>query len=738
MGVGVLAVAVAFAMGTVDDIFLNNRHLLGMLTVVIGSAAAVWLSSLRTNRERQLRGVGPALDEAARVINSMHVARVGSWHWDRRDGRVRWDGDLEGLFGLAPGTFEGTYEAWVARLDPHDRPLVEARIREVVERRVPARFDHRCVHPDGSIHWLEGSADAVLEGGMVVGAQGLAMDIDERVAELEERNRLLEYERQARLRSEYLAKVNAAISDQLDLDEVLRRVANAVVPDVADWCSMVIVADRPSDEPLIVYEHRDPEMVAAARELLEQHPFDPDAAFGAAHVLRTGTVEFVPEIPVEFVRAAGGALERFEPRSAITVPLSGPLGVVGAMQLLRTGERRFTGDEVDTVAALADRVGVSVTNAVVFARQNRLRTMLDLVQRLNGRFAVSSTRQEIVDVAATSEWSSVGFTEAAVHLFESEGRLVDARSGTLAPAWLAEATTSAPVLGSPEVLLPLDIMRRRFGVLRLHRPGGQPLAAEEAAALASLASRIAGALERASLYELQRDNAAMLQQRLLPVLPDLPPWLSVAAKYRPTPGGMVGGDWYQVIALDDGRIAAAVGDAVGHGLHAAAAMGQLRAAIAGAASGDPDPTRVLDAAETFARTAEDTMSATVAYMLLGEGSTVSYACAGHLPPVWFRPGQPARLLEDGRRPLLGYATSPGTGPAAARAPFEPGDTILLYTDGLVERRVRSLDKGLALLCRALEELADAPVEAICAGVLERLTADQDIEDDVAVMVVRHN
>jgi len=117
---------------------------------------------------------------------------------------------------------------------------------------------------------------------------------------------------------------------------------------------------------------------------------------------------------------------------------------------------------------------------------------------------------------------------------------------------------------------------------------------------------------------------------------------------------------------------------------------------------------------------------------------VRYACAGHLPPVWFRPGQPARLLEDGRRPLLGYAGSGGTERGAASAPFEPGDTILLYTDGLVERRIRSLDKGIALLCRTLEELAEASVEEICAGVLARLTVDQDIEDDVAVMVVRHN
>jgi serine phosphatase RsbU (regulator of sigma subunit)/PAS domain-containing protein len=736
LAVGALAVAVAFVMGAVDGIFLTNRHWLGMLTVSIGSATAVWLSWLRTNRERQLRVVAPALDEAARVINSMRVARVGTWHWDRRDDRVSWDGDLEALFGLAPGSFEGTYDAWVGRLDPRDRPVVEASIRALVERRQPIRFDHRCVHPDGSIHWLEGSADVVMEGDEVVGAQGLAMDIDQRVAALEERNRLLQYERRERARADYLAAVNAAIADQLDLHEVLRRVAGAVVPDLADWCSFVIVADRPREQPLIVYEHADPEMVRAARELLEEHPFDPDARFGAAEVIRTGVVEFVPDIPAEFVRAADGALDRFEPRSAVTAPLSGPLGIIGSIQLLRTGDRRFVEDEVDTVVELADRVGVVVSNAVAFARQDRLRTMLDLLQRLNGRFAVSSTRQEIVDVAATSEWSSVGFSEASIHLFESEGRLVDARSGTLAPAWLEEATSTAPVIQSPEVLLPLDIMHRRFGVLRLQRPSGQPIAAEEAAALASLASRIAGALERASLYELQRDNAAMLQRRLLPVLPEPPEWLAVAAEYRPTPGGMVGGDWYQVIDLDDGRVAAVVGDAVGHGLHAAAAMGQLRAAIAGAASGDPDPAHVLDAAEHFARTAEDTMSATFAYLLLGQEPVVRYACAGHLPPVWVRPGQPARLLDEGRRPLLGYGGPADSQVVTATAPFERGDTILMFTDGLIERRVRTLDKGLALLTATMEELAEAPPEEICAAVIDRLTHDQDIEDDVAVMVVR--
>ena len=130
------------------------------------------------------------------------------------------------------------------------------------------------------------------------------------------------------------------------------------------------------------------------------------------------------------------------------------------------------------------------------------------------------------------------------------------------------------------------------------------------------------------------------------------------------------------------------------------------------------------------------MSATFAYLLLSQEPTLRYACAGHLPPVWVRPGQPARLLDEGRRPLLGYGASAESELVTATAPFEPGDTILLYTDGLIERRVRTLDKGLALLTAALEELAACPADEICAGVIDRLTVDQDIEDDIAVMVVR--
>ncbi len=733
-GIGLL---IALGLGWVDNIWFTTRLVAALVTVSIGGLTAIWLATLRAARDRQLRAVEPALARASRLSSALRAGRTGSWSWDRSTDVVTWDRETESLYGLARGEFDGTFDGWFARIDARDREMIRRTLDELLVSGAPARFDHRCVHPDGSVHWVECTVEVRRDRRDVAGAFGLVRDIGERMAELDERDRLLNLERRARQRSEYLGRVNIALADQFVMDDVLRQVAGSVVPDLADWCSLVVAADRPRSAPIIVYAHADPAKMRAAQQLMAEHPFDPDAGWGAAGVLTSGKTEFIAEVPAEAFRGEGATLADFDPRSVVTAPLRGALGTLGAIQLIRTGQRRFQESDVELIDELADRVGTAVNNAVVFARQARTREMLDLLQRLSGRLAVSATRQDVIDLVEAPAWADVGLSEIDLYLLDDD-HLTDARTGEPAPADVESASMrSDPLVSPPMVVLPLAIMRRRFGALVARCAVDRMLLAEEITALESLGSRIAGALERTMLYEQQRDNALIMQRRLLPVIPALPNWLSVAAEYRPTPGGAVGGDWYQVIDVGEDRYAAIVGDAVGHGLHAAAAMGQLRAAIAGAASSDPDPDRVLAAAEQFARTAEDTMCATTTYLLLNSQPVVRYASAGHLAPVWVRPGERARLLDGGRRPLLGFGDAHAM-PVATNAPFAPGDTIVLYTDGLIERRGRTLDEGLALLQRTVESLADAPVDEVCSVLLERLSHDRDIEDDIAVMALRRN
>ena len=134
---------------------------------------------------------------------------------------------------------------------------------------------------------------------------------------------------------------------------------------------------------------------------------------------------------------------------------------------------------------------------------------------------------------------------------------------------------------------------------------------EELSMLVTLGSRCAGALERASLYERDRDIALTFQRRLMPALPRTPPWIEIAASYRPASGLAIGGDWYQVLDAGGGRVATVVGDAVGHGLVAAAAMGQLRASIATAVANDAEPSHAIAAVDLFAVQGADTLGASV-------------------------------------------------------------------------------------------------------------------------------
>ena len=282
--------------------------------------------------------------------------------------------------------------------------------------------------------------------------------------------------------------------------------------------------------------------------------------------------------------------------------------------------------------------------------------------------------------------------------------------------------------------VPLQIMNRTTGAIVLVAPEDRLLTAEELSMLVTLGSRCAGALERASLYERDRNVALTLQNRLLSVLPPTPAWLEAAARYVPATNIDIGGDWFQVLDAGQGRIAAIVGDAVGHGVASAAAMGQLRASIMTAVANDPTPGRTLTAADLFARRGADTLGATVGCVLLGPDERISYACAGLPPPVWLRATGGAELLTGGRRPLLGVGEA-GVDYEDAFIDFVTGDTLVLYTDGLIERRGEAIDVGIERLRGVIEGRSRMRPEDLCDVVLSEV-ALEDPEDDIALLVMQ--
>jgi serine phosphatase RsbU (regulator of sigma subunit) len=220
-----------------------------------------------------------------------------------------------------------------------------------------------------------------------------------------------------------------------------------------------------------------------------------------------------------------------------------------------------------------------------------------------------------------------------------------------------------------------------------------------------------------------------LQAAMLKPASDLP---TVAARYMPAEGNLsVGGDWYDVIDLGADRRALVVGDCVGHGLEAAAAMSQLRSAARAMLLDSRGPGDTLDGLDLFARSVDGAFCATVAIAVIARGSrSLTYARAGHLPPLVVGPDG-YRRLDGATGPPLG--TISGTVHAEAVEQLGGDEVLLLFSDGLVERRGEVIDDGLARLGAAAEGAYGASVQELADHLLGELLGDGH-EDDVVLVV----
>jgi serine phosphatase RsbU (regulator of sigma subunit) len=211
------------------------------------------------------------------------------------------------------------------------------------------------------------------------------------------------------------------------------------------------------------------------------------------------------------------------------------------------------------------------------------------------------------------------------------------------------------------------------------------------------------------------------------------PGLAAGVTYRAAAAELqVGGDWYDVIRLDDGRAVLVVGDAVGHNLSATTAMGQLRSAIRATAPFAPDPAALLSRADVIAGQISGAECATVAVALLDPASgELSYATAGH-PPILIVPadGSPG-YLSGGRGLPLGVARAPRE---AATTKLAAGDVIVMYTDGLYERRAESPDVGLARLAGLAARARELPPTELSQALADGMLARAEPDDDICVLV----
>lgn len=278
--------------------------------------------------------------------------------------------------------------------------------------------------------------------------------------------------------------------------------------------------------------------------------------------------------------------------------------------------------------------------------------------------------------------------------------------------------------------VPLMIGNEVIGVLHVGTLRSRTFTDEDVMLLQLAADRVALAT-RARMSQTERSAAATLQRSLLPGALPTVPGLELAARYVPGGGGEVGGDWYDVFDLPSGRLCVVVGDVVGRGLQASVAMGRLRSAVRAYALLTEDPAELLHRLDRQVQHFERGVMATVLCAVAEPGHVeVTMSSAGHPPPVLALPGVPSVLAEVPADPPIGV-----TGPRRRRntvVPLPAGATLVLFTDGLVERRGEPLDHGLARLTAAV---TPGPAETVCAAVMSRLIGNEPSSDDVAVLVV---
>ncbi|PWI04777.1 protein phosphatase [Streptomyces sp. NWU339] len=237
-------------------------------------------------------------------------------------------------------------------------------------------------------------------------------------------------------------------------------------------------------------------------------------------------------------------------------------------------------------------------------------------------------------------------------------------------------------------------------------------------------------------HDRERRTALTLQEVMLHS-PDLAAHREIAVRYLPAVRSLnVCGDWYDVVDLSDDTYTVAVGDVVGHGLEAAAVMGMLRSALSAAVRAIHEPGTAMDVLSRYARAFEGALATTAVKAVIDTRQQhITYTSAGHLPPLLARPDGTVVLLDEATNPPLGVLTEDAPRPQATVA-YTPGDTLVLYTDGLIERRGEDIDAGLHRLADALARHARLSPDRLADVLLTRLGVADGGRDDVALVIVR--
>jgi serine/threonine-protein kinase RsbW len=612
----------------------------------------------------------------------------------------------------------------------------------------------------GSIHVvpLEGGSGAVgiglTEQRPLTEAEEQMLDaIGEELGRALHRAALLESEREARLQAESMERNAERLAAAATVAEVAAATVDEIVSTGAD---AVFVWGLGQGGRLETLAASGVSEETAGR--FRVHPVAhgglvSDAMAGRRLVAADSAEEYDSRYP-----ALADDRRRIGAESLVALPLrTGRGDVIGAIFAASKLRRWITPGRRALLLGIAEQTGVALDRASLQADAERLAeadAFLALIgESLERSTTVSGRAGRLVDALVDGR-----ATFAAVHLVTDAGVVEEvANAGSLpeeladadrAVRWIEQVVSTERAAGadeleprlyggsgpSPVLVLPLRARGRSLGALTVRIAAGadwRPVITRSGAR--EIAARAALALDNALLYERERDVSHTLQLGLLGgALPSFE-HVVVASAYRPGSASLeVGGDWYDAFRLESGPIALVVGDVVGHGLEAAVAMGQLRGAVSALAQSS-SPSELLERLDAFVETVPSAATATLAYVELDPGTgAVRYACAGHPPPLVVSTDGSSRYLWDGRSAPLGSILGQQRGLADDR--LDEGETLVLYTDGLVERRTASIDAGLERLADAARR-SDAGSPRLADEICDAVLDGQSQHDDVCVLTL---
>ncbi|SNX65834.1 PAS domain-containing protein [Streptomyces sp. TLI_55] len=633
--------------------------------------------------------------------------RLGRFAWDPASGVVTADAPLHALLGVAPDEFEGTVEALAEALSPGDTERVLATLQETAASRPPPSLPMYVRAPDGGLRLMEfwtpdpgpSGSDTrpvrgfVLDPGPSVAGDAAADLLPEGVFCLD-RLGLVAY-----------ANPRAAQLLQRPRDLLLGRSLWEGVPwlnqpDFEDHLRSALL----SPDPVHLHVRRPPDPANDSYEgdwlALSVYP-GPDVL--------TCTVQPTSRMP-DAAEATDGADTA---GASSLAPLYRPI-----------------------VLAIA------LTEAVT-ARQVSAVVMRELLPAFGGRrFALYLLQDRHLFLA----WES-GFPPGFLAPFDGVGldaqlpgveTLTTGRPLFFDSMEQLSAAYPGIALDATEgarAFLPLIASGRPVGSCILGFDGRRSFSGEERSVLTALAGLIAHAMEKAQRYESEASLARGLQQALLPRRLTEHPLVETAGRYLPGTQGMeVGGDWYDVVESGDG-LALVIGDVQGHGVQAAATMGQLRSAVRAFALGDRPPDEVMSGTNHLLIDLDPGQFASCCYIRLDPATGLARAArAGHPPPLLRNPDGSTRVLDLPGGVVLGV--DPGARYPVTELQMEPGAVLALYTDGLVERPGIDIDDGISALRVALTRAGNPSTRL--ADLADRLTTaarhTAERPDDIALLL----